>query len=167
MTSFDLSNYVEVNTRIEKFWEKYPDGRIATDIVSFENGVIVIKASVYKAAGNEQPDATGHAYEKEGSSYINKTSAVENCETSAVGRALGILGFEIKKSVASREEVANAVHQQKDDNYKILKKELMKKYKGDAAKAKAEFEKIMALEKDNDLEAVEAELEKELENERV
>jgi len=54
-----------------------------------------------------------------------------------------------------------------EDEYTILKKELMKKYKGDAVKAKAEFDKIMVLEKDNDLKAVEAELEKELEHERV
>lgn len=106
-----LQDYVEVNTRIMRFYEKYPSGRILTEIVSWEDGVIVMKATVYRDESNVIA-ATGHAYEKEGSSFINKTSALENCETSAVGRALAILGFEIKKSVASREEVANAQLQQ-------------------------------------------------------
>ena len=67
--------------------------------------------------------ATGHAYEKEGSSFINKTSYIENCETSAVGRALAMLGFEIKKSIASREEVENAKLQQQSTQPKISKEQ--------------------------------------------
>jgi hypothetical protein len=59
--------------------------------------------------------ATAHAYEKEGSSFINKTSYIENCETSAVGRALGMYGIGIDTSLASADEVANAVTQQKGD----------------------------------------------------
>jgi hypothetical protein len=107
-----LKDYVEVNVRIEKFHQKYPNGRIQTEILSNENGLVLMKSSVYRDATDSVPSATGHAQEKEGSSYINKTSYIENCETSAVGRALAILGFEIKKSVASKEEVANAKHQQ-------------------------------------------------------
>ena len=107
-----LKDYVEVNKRIELFWQKYPNGRIETDIKSWIDGVIVMVARVWKDGTDQQASATGHAYEKEGSTYINKTSALENCETSAVGRALAILGFEIKKSVASKEEVENAVAQQ-------------------------------------------------------
>jgi len=106
-----LKDYIEVNVRIMKFYEKYPEGRILTEIVKWENEVIVMKATAYRD-NSEVPASTGYAYEKEGSSFINKTSALENCETSAVGRALAILGFEIKKSVASREEVANAQLQQ-------------------------------------------------------
>lgn len=106
-----LKDYVEVNTRIMKFYEKYPEGRILTEIVKWENEVIVMKATTYRD-NSDIPASTGYAYEKEGSSFINKTSALENCETSAVGRALAILGFEIKKSVASKEEVANAQLQQ-------------------------------------------------------
>jgi hypothetical protein len=108
-----LKDYVEVNVRIDKFYQKYPSGRIVTSIQSHENGVVIMKADVYRSTDDAVPSATGHAYEKEGSSYINKTSYIENCETSAVGRALAILGFEIKKSVASKEEVANAQYQQK------------------------------------------------------
>ncbi len=111
-----LKDYVEVNIRIMKFYEKYPEGRILTEIVSWENEVIVMKATVYRGS-EEVIAATGFAYEKEGSNFINKTSALENCETSAVGRALAILGFEIKKSVASYEEVANArLNQNKQAN---------------------------------------------------
>lgn len=106
-----LKDYVEVNVRIMKFYEKYPEGRILTEIVKWENEVIVMKATAYRD-NSEVPASTGYAYEKEGSSFINKISALENCETSAVGRALAILGFEIKKSVASKEEVANAQLQQ-------------------------------------------------------
>ena len=108
-----LKDYVEVNVRIMKFYEKYPEGRITTELVKWENDVIVMKATAYRD-NQDIPAATGYAYEKEGSSFINKTSALENCETSAVGRCLAILGFEIKKSVASREEVANAQLQQTD-----------------------------------------------------
>jgi hypothetical protein len=103
-----LKDYVEVNVRIEKFYEKYPNGRILTELVSWKDEVVVMKATVYRDQSDQHPSSTGHAYEKEGSSFINKTSALENCETSAVGRALAILGFEIKKSVASKEEVENA-----------------------------------------------------------
>ena len=102
-----LKDYVEVNQRIIKFYEKYPTGRILTEILSWEGERVVMKATAYRDE-TDTIGATGHAYEKEGSSFINKTSALENCETSAVGRALALLGFEVKKSVASYEEVANA-----------------------------------------------------------
>lgn len=108
-----LTDYVEVNVRIGKFWGKYPQGRLHTEIYKWEDGVVVVKAEAYRNIDDLVPAATGYAYEKENSSFINKTSALENCETSAIGRALGILGFEIKKSVASREEVENAQVQQR------------------------------------------------------
>lgn len=103
-----LADYVQVNDRIMKFYEKFPSGRIITEIVSWNDSTIVMKATVFRTMEDAYPSAVGHAYEVEGASFINKTSALENCETSAVGRALAILGFEIKKSVASYEEVANA-----------------------------------------------------------
>lgn len=111
-----LEGYIEVNVRIQRFWEKFPAGRISTEIYSWVDGVVVVKAAAYRDIKDEFPAATGFAYEREGSTFINKTSALENCESSAVGRALAILGFEIKKSVASKEEVANAMHQQKQPN---------------------------------------------------
>jgi len=104
---FNLEEYVTVNERIASFYKKFPEGRILTDIVSWQDGVVVMKATVYRDNG-DIPAATGHAYEKEGSSFINNTSYIENCESSCIGRALAVLGFEIKKSIASYEEVANA-----------------------------------------------------------
>ena len=112
-----LKDYVEVNTRIMKFYEKYPEGRILTEILDWKDGIVVMKATVYRDS-SDIIAATGHAYEKEGSSFINRTSALENCETSACGRALAMLGFEIKKSIASKEEVANAILNQNSYQYK-------------------------------------------------
>jgi hypothetical protein len=110
-----LKDYVEVNVRIERFWQKFPNGRIETEVTLLPNTQpqeVIVKTNVYRDITDMVPAATGHAHEVHGSSYINRTSFTENCETSSIGRALAILGFEIKKSVASREEVANAQHQQ-------------------------------------------------------
>lgn len=109
-TDIKGKEYAEVNQRIKAFRLVYPNGSITTDIVSLENGIVTIKASVANEEG--AVIATGYAQEKESSSYINKTSYIENCETSAVGRALGFCGFGIDVSVASYEEVANAMHNQ-------------------------------------------------------
>ena len=103
-------NYVEVNKRVMAFRELEPNGTITTDIVSCEGGVVVMKATVLN--GNGQILGTGYAYEKESSSFINKTSYIENCETSAVGRALGFCGIGVDTSIASAEEVMNAIKQQ-------------------------------------------------------
>ena len=102
--------YIEVNKRVIAFRELEPNGAISTEIVNFENGVVTMKATVTSESG--QVLATGYAQEKETSSYINKTSFIENCETSAVGRALGFCGIGVDSSIASAEEVANAIHQQ-------------------------------------------------------
>ena len=105
--------YSEVAQRIKAFRMVYPQGVIETEMLSNENGVCVFKAFVGYREGNELYKlATGTAYEKEDSSFINKTSYIENCETSAVGRALGMAGFGIDVSVASAEEVQNAINNQ-------------------------------------------------------
>ena len=113
--------YAEVNQRIKAFRMVYPTGAILTEMVSNENGVCVFRAKVYDEEDNLI--ATGTAYEKENSTFINKTSYIENCETSAIGRALGIAGFGIDTSVASAEEVQNAIVNQeeikKSDNKKL------------------------------------------------
>lgn len=103
-------DYVLVNERVRAFRMLYPEGTITTDILSLENGVVTMKTTVLDDAGKVL--ATGMAYEKETSSYINKTSFIENCETSAVGRALGFLGIGVDKSIASYEEVQNAINNQ-------------------------------------------------------
>lgn len=108
-------NYAEVNQRVNAFRKVYPMGRIDTEILSIENGVCVMRASAWTRDenGNDLLLATGTAYEKENSSFINKTSYIENCETSAIGRALGFCGFGIDTSIASAEEVGNAIENQK------------------------------------------------------
>lgn len=101
--------YAEVNQRIKAFRMVYPNGSITTEIIELKNGVVTMKAVISDEFGVL---GTGHAQEKEESSFINKTSYIENCETSAVGRALGMCGFGIDTSVASYEEVANAMTNQ-------------------------------------------------------
>ena len=107
-----LKDYIQVNERIQKFWELYPNGRIHNEIVSWQDGILIMRTTVWKDKNDAFPSAVGHAYEKDGSSYINASSILENCETSSAGRATAMLGLEIKRSVASKEEVANAIHQQ-------------------------------------------------------
>lgn len=105
-------DYAEVNQRIKAFRMLHPNGLIETQLIKDENGVCTFRAIVYDE--NFKRLATGTAQEKEDSSFINKTSYIENCETSAIGRALGIAGFGIDTSVASAEEVANAINNQED-----------------------------------------------------
>ena len=115
-------SYTPVNSRVIAFRKLYPDGAITTDLLRFDGGVCVVKASIWDA---DRVVATGIAYEKEGSTYINKTSYLENCETSAVGRALGFLGIGIDDSIASAEEVQTAViNQASDKDTKKLTQEI-------------------------------------------
>ena len=111
-TKKDLSDYIGVNERIQKFWKDHPNGRIYTEIVKWDGNLIVMRAEGYKDINDDKPFAVGHAYEEIGSNYINSTSALENCETSCIGRMLGIGSYEIKKSVATREEVERAIELQ-------------------------------------------------------
>lgn len=127
-----IGNYVEVNQRIKAFRQVYPMGSITTEILSLENGVVMMKATVLDDVGKTL--ATGLAYEKESSSFINKTSFIENCETSAIGRALGFCGFGIDSSVASAEEVENAMLNQGNQERKASPKQvalLEKIYQGE------------------------------------
>ena len=112
MKAIDIKGrpYIEVNERLKHFREYYGDWSLESDIVSLDNGVCVIKAIIKNPEGIIK--ATGYACEKESSSFINKTSYIENCETSAWGRALGNLGIGIDTSIASAEEVLNAMNNQ-------------------------------------------------------
>lgn len=105
--------YAEVNQRIKAFRQVHPLGNIRTEIEKLEAGVVVMKAIITDNQGKTL--GTGYAYEKEGSSFINKTSYIENCETSAVGRALGMCGYGIETSVCSYEELQNVINNQKKE----------------------------------------------------
>ena len=113
MQSIDIKGkpYMEVNQRIKAFRVVYPEGFILSEMLSNENGVCVFKTTVgfYRDDGEATILGIGHAYEKEGSTFINKTSYIENAETSSTGRALSMCGFGIDTSVASYEEVSNAI----------------------------------------------------------
>lgn len=108
-TNIKGKEYIDVAQRIQAFWEVYPNGSIQTEAVVLEPDWCVIKATIYDL---DAIIATGHAYEVKGASNINKTSYLENCETSAVGRALGLLGIGSTESIASADEVATAISQQ-------------------------------------------------------
>ena len=106
--------YVETSTRIEFFRENYPEYSIVTEIVDLNANTAVFKASILDSNGKVR--ATGFAHENKNGSFINGTSYVENCETSAIGRALGLFGIGLCGSgIASADEVTNAINNQKNN----------------------------------------------------
>jgi len=106
-------DYIEVNERVKQFHIDYPNGSITTELIEMTDRFIT-KTTVIPDVKFPDRKFTGLAYEKEDSTFINKTSALENAETSSVGRCMGFLGLGIDTSIASYDEVANAVKQQKD-----------------------------------------------------
>lgn len=102
---FDLSNYEPVENRIRSFFEKFENGRIITDLIESTNEKFIVKAFIYRDASDNLPASTGYAEERVGSSPVNRNSALENCETSAIGRALANLNFAPKGARPSREEM--------------------------------------------------------------
>lgn len=105
-----LDGYVPVSERVDKFYQKHPEGRILTTVVEHdrEAGFIMFRAEVYRNPEDTMPAATGHAYEYKDAGYVQKSSYIETGETSAIGRALAFLNFETKRGIASREEVEKA-----------------------------------------------------------
>lgn len=108
--------YAEVNQRIMAFRSVFPEGFIRTEIVSHDDNVVVIRAEV----GNDGKIlGTGTAFEEQNANYINKTSYIENCETSAVGRALGMAGFGTDMAVASAEEMQTVAKTRESDEKSV------------------------------------------------
>ena len=108
MGAFNLDDYAPVEERIGLFYEEHPEGRIHTAIERLDPPLVVFRATVYKDAEDTYPWATGYAYEKEGEGHVNRTSYIENCETSAIGRALANAGYHGRRDGAprpSREEM--------------------------------------------------------------
>lgn len=113
MSRFDLSNYETVETRLAKFWEEYPNGRIHTNIYYYDENKVLFAAEIYKDAADDKPVSTGYAEELRDASPVNRTSHVENAETSAIGRALANFKFQSKSAPRpSREEMQKVVRQQ-------------------------------------------------------
>ncbi len=92
MAYFDLSQYQTVQERIDLFWSAFPEGRLNLEIVSMTDAQVVMKAEVFLNKDDSFPAAVDYAEERLGSSPVNKTSFVENCATSAYGRAISALG---------------------------------------------------------------------------
>lgn len=103
-----LDDYEPVDARLEKFWAAHPTGRVHTDRRDAPDGEVVFYAAVYRDLADEVPYSTGWAHEVVGQGNVNRTSALENCETSAIGRALANGGFAAKGPRPSREEMTKA-----------------------------------------------------------
>jgi hypothetical protein len=106
---FNLADYETVEVRLEKFIKDYPDFRIATELEVVERDRYIVKAYLFKTASDSLSWATGYAEEKITDRGVNSTSALENCETSAIGRALANAGYAAKGKRPSREEMSKVV----------------------------------------------------------
>ena len=103
---FNLEDYETVEERLIKFWKEHPDGRIETTLVESTLQRFIVKASVYRTEADPQAWTTGFAEETVSTRGVNSTSALENCETSAIGRALSNAGYATKGKRPSREEMS-------------------------------------------------------------
>ena len=108
---FNLADYETVEVRLEKFIKDYPDFRISTELEVCEKDRYIVKAYLFKTAQCSSAFSTGLAEEKVTDRGVNQTSALENCETSAIGRALANAGYAAKGKRPSREEMTKVVAQ--------------------------------------------------------
>lgn len=100
--------YAPVAERITLFYERFPEGRIITELVARDAREVTFRASVYRSPSDREPAATGWAAEREGDGDVNSVACLENTETSAIGRALANLGFTASAQRPSLEEMARA-----------------------------------------------------------
>jgi hypothetical protein len=112
---FNLDDYETVEERLIKFWKDHPDGQIHTKLVNSSATQYIVEASIYRTEADPRPWTTGLAEETVQGRGVNATSALENCETSAIGRALANAGYATKGKRASREEMSKvaATHEVK------------------------------------------------------
>jgi hypothetical protein len=103
---FNLEDYETVEERLEKFWKEHPDGRIETALVESTLQRFIVKASIYRTEVDAQAWTTGFAEETVSTRGVNATSALENCETSSIGRALANAGYASKGKRPSRSEMS-------------------------------------------------------------
>ena len=120
---FNLDDYETVEERLIKYWKDHPDGQIHTEIIEFSGSRFIVKANIYRTEADARPWTTGLAEETVQGRGVNATSALENCETSAIGRALANAGYATKGKRASREEMSKVA---------------------DAAKVKAKVDEVKA-----------------------
>jgi hypothetical protein len=103
---FNLEDYETVEERLVKFWKDHPDGQIHTKVLEHTTSRFIVEASIYRTEADARPWTTGLAEETIQGRGVNATSALENCETSAIGRALANAGYATKGKRASREEMS-------------------------------------------------------------
>jgi hypothetical protein len=103
--AFDLSNYETVETRLARFWESHPEGRLRTQMLNYTGDACVFYAELFAHRDDKEPVATGWAEEIKSDRGVNATSFVENCETSAIGRACANYIFATQGKRPSREEM--------------------------------------------------------------
>jgi hypothetical protein len=103
---FNLEDYETVEERLVKFWKDYPDGQIHTKVLEHTSARFIVEASIFRTEADARPWTTGLAEETVQGRGVNATSALENCETSAIGRALANAGYATKGKRASREEMS-------------------------------------------------------------
>ena len=108
--AFNLEDYETVETRLEKWHGKFPDNRIETELIEASNTRFIVFCKLFKTEADPKPCATGLAFETITDRGVNSTSALENCETSAIGRALANAGFAAKGKRASKEEMTKVVN---------------------------------------------------------
>lgn len=102
---FNLDDYETVEERLTKYWKDHPDGQIHTTLLEQTSGRFIVQASIFRTEADSRPWTTGLAEETIQGRGVNATSALENCETSAIGRALANAGYATKGKRASREEM--------------------------------------------------------------
>ena len=115
--------YVAVNERIKYFRENFAGYSLITEIIDISDSRVIMKAKVINPDGVVISD--GIAYEDAGSTYINKTSYIENCQTSAIGRALGNFGIGVDSAVASADEMLNSINNQNQPKPKTQQQQMM------------------------------------------
>ncbi|CAB4149704.1 hypothetical protein UFOVP550_20 [uncultured Caudovirales phage] len=108
---FNLDDYETVEERLVKFWKDCPDGQIHTKVLEHTAARFIVEASIYRTEADQRPWTTGLAEETVQGRGVNATSALENCETSAIGRALANAGYATKGKRASREEMGKVAAQ--------------------------------------------------------
>lgn len=124
-SSFRVKDYVDVAERIRLFYERYPEGSIQTELVRLDGDMVIFKAVVYRDREDPYP-TTGWAYEREGVGVVNKTSFIENCETSAIGRALSNLNFPRTREAQARSRDLPASEAQLEELRALASSEVIK-----------------------------------------
>jgi len=102
---FNLDDYETVEERLTKFWKDHPEGRIETKLIEHTATRFIVWSAIFRDSADIQPWATGLAEETVQGRGVNATSALENCETSSIGRSLANAGYATKGKRASREEM--------------------------------------------------------------